>query len=78
MPLIRRRLIPLPLEHMPQMPSAIITHNLRPFHPKRTVGEPLHGARDRVKVCGPATAGLKFMVGFVERRVAAGAGVDAV
>lgn len=78
MPLIRRRLIPLPFEHMPQMPSAVITHNLRPLHPERTVRKPLHSTRNRVKVCRPAAAGLELVVGFVEGRIAAGAGVDAV
>lgn len=65
MPLIRRRLIPLPLEHMPQMPPAVITHNLRPLHPKRIICKPLHSTRNRVKVRGPAAAGLELVVGFV-------------
>ena len=77
MPLVRRRIIPLPLEHMPQVPSTITTHNLRPCHSERAVSMPRHGPRDRVEVRGPPAAGLEFVVGFVERGVAGGAGVDA-
>lgn len=78
MPLIRRRRIPLSLEHMPQMPPTVTTHNLRPLHPKRTIREPLHSTWNRIKVCRPSAAGLKLVVGFVEGRVAAGAGIDTV
>ena len=77
MPLIRRRRIPLPLEHMPQMPSALTAHNLRARHAERTIGVPGHGAGDVVKVGGPAAAGLELVVGFVEGGAAAGAAVDA-
>ena len=35
------------------------------------------GAGDAVEVRGPATAGLEFVVGLVQRCVAGGAGVDA-
>lgn len=60
------------------MPPTVTTHNLRPLHPKRTIREPLHSTRNRIEVCGPAAAGLELVVGFVEGRVAAGTGIDAV
>lgn len=78
MPLIRRRRVPLPLKHMPQMPSTVITDNLRPHHPKRTILVPLHRAGDRVEVRRPAAPGLELVRGFVEGCVAAGAGVYAL
>lgn len=77
MPLIRGRRIALPLEHMPQMPAAIRAHNLRPHHAKRRILMPHDGARHRVEKGGPAAAGLEFLLRRVERRVAAGARVDA-
>ena len=77
MPLIRRRRIPLPLEHMPQMSSTPRTHNLRPFHPKSAIHIPLHGAGDAVEIRRPAAPGLELLVGGVERGVAGGAVVGA-
>jgi len=77
MPLIRRRRIPLPLNHMPQMPTAITTHNLRPLHPKRAVRVPGHGARHGVEEGRPAAAGLELVARVVEGCLAACAGVDA-
>lgn len=78
MPLIRRRRIPLPLKHMPQMAPAIVAYDLRPFHPERAIRVPLHSARQGVEIRRPAAAGLEFVRGFVERRVTAGTGVHAL
>lgn len=77
MPLIRRRVIPLPLENMPQVSAAVGAYDLRPRHAERAVCMSRHGAGDIVEVCGPSTAGFELVVGFVEGRVAGGAGVDA-
>lgn len=76
--LIRRRRIPLPLEHMSQVPSAIATHNLRSGHPERAIRVPRHRAWDAVEIGRPTAAGLELVGRFVQRRVAAGTGVDAV
>ena len=70
MPLIRRRRIPLPLEHMPQMPSALRACDLRPLHPKSAVRVPGHGAGDAVEVGGPTAAGFKLVGSCVEGGVA--------
>ena len=59
------------------MSSALATYNLGSCHSKRAVGMPRHSARDSIKVRRPATARLEFMSGFIERSIAAGAGVDA-
>ena len=75
MPLIRRRRIPLPLEHMTQMASTVCTHNLRPLHPERLIRMSRHGTRDRIVEGRPSAAGLEFLLGGVEGRGTAGAGV---
>lgn len=59
------------------MPSTLATYNLRPCHPKSPIRMSRYGARDSIKVGGPATARLELVGGFVERGLAAGAGVDA-
>lgn len=73
MPLIRRRVVTLTLEHMAQVPAAVATDDLRPLHAKRAVCVSGDGAGDAVEVGGPSAARFEFMVGGVERRVAAGA-----
>lgn len=75
MPLIRRRLIPLPLKHMTQMAPTIRTYNLRPRRAHRPIHAPLHGPRDAVKVRGPAAAGRELVGCGVQGRGAPGAGV---
>lgn len=70
MPLIRRRRIPLPLKHMPQMSSTLRTNNLGPRHPKRTIRVSRHRARDTVKIRRPAAAGFEFMGSAIEGRFA--------
>jgi len=78
MPLIRGRVIPLALKHMPQMPPALRAHNLRPCHAKRAICMSFDGAGNGVKEGRPSAAGLEFVRGFIERGVAGGAGVDSV
>lgn len=78
MPLVRGRRIPLSFEYMSQMASAVRAHNLRPLHAKCAICVSCDCARNVVKVRRPAAARLEFVVGFVKRRVAAGAGIDAV
>lgn len=78
MSLVRRRRVPLPLEHMSQMPSTIATHDFRPGHPERAIRMPRHRARDAIEIGRPSAAGLELVGRFVQRRVAAGTGVDAI
>jgi hypothetical protein len=75
MPLIRRRLIPLPLKHMTQMPATIRTDYLRPRRAHRPIRAPLYGSRDAVEVRGPSAARCELVRGCVERRGTARAGV---
>jgi len=77
MPLIRRRRISLPLKHMSQMPSTITAHNLDPLHAKRLIRVAGDSSRHGIEKSRPTAAGLELVVGFVERGLAAGAGVDA-
>ena len=77
MPLIRRRLIPLPLKHMPQMPPTIRADDFCSRHAETRIRMPRHSSRDGIEVSGPAAPGFEFVVGFVERRGTGGAGVDA-
>ena len=78
MPLIRGRIIPLPLEHMSQMATTITAHDLRPFHAERAVRMSRHCTWDAVEIRRPAAAGLEFVGRFVQRGVAGCAGVGAV
>lgn len=77
MSLILRIPKPLPLKNMPQMPSTVITHNLRPHHAKARIRALAHRARHRVPESRPPAPGVEFVVCFVERGFAAAAGVDA-
>lgn len=77
MPLIRRRRIPLPLKHMPQVSPTITTHNLRALHPKRAIRMPRHGPRDAVEIRGPSAPGFEFVRRAVEGCGAGGAAVGA-
>ena len=76
-PLVRRRIIALSLEHMPQVPATVTAHDLRPCHAERRVRVPRHRARDRVEVRRPPTAGLELVICFVEGSRAGGARVHA-
>lgn len=73
MPLIRRRVVTLTLEHMAQVPAAVSTDDLRPLHAERAVCMSGDGAGNAVEIGWPSTARFEFMVGGVERRVASGA-----
>lgn len=77
MPLIRRRRIPLPLKHMPQMPSTIRTNNLRPRHPKRRIRMSDHSTRDTVEIGGPSATRFELVGSAVEWGGTGGAGVGA-
>jgi hypothetical protein len=61
------------LEDVPQMSSAVVAHNLRP----PTVRSLFDGTGEGVPEGGPPAAGIELVVRFVERRIAALAGVDA-
>jgi len=77
MPLVCRRRVPFALEDMAEVAPAVGAHNLGAQHAMRAVLVPLHGARDAVEVGRPAAARLELVRGLVERRVTAGARVDA-
>lgn len=55
------------------MPPTVRTHDFRALHTERTVHVAGHGAGDGIEERRPAAAGLEFMGGAVERRVARGA-----
>lgn len=76
MPLIGGSRIPFALENMSQMTAAIRAHNLCPCHPKCIISMPSNGAWNSVKICRPSATRFELMVGLVEGRFAAGAGVD--
>lgn len=65
MSLIRRSTVSLSLKHMSQMPSTVRTHNLRPLHSESSIRVSRNGALYGIKVRGPATARLEFMVGLI-------------
>lgn len=77
MPLIRRRGISLSLKDMPKMTTTIRAHNFGPRHSKRIVRVSRHSARDIVEIRRPSATRLELVICFVERGVAASAGVDA-
>jgi hypothetical protein len=64
------------LEYMTQMPSTFTTHDFRPAHAERAVSVSCHCTWDAIKVRRPPATGFEFVIGFVERCVAAAAGVD--
>jgi hypothetical protein len=72
-PLILRVPKPLALENMPQMPTAVIAHNLRPSAIRSLANRVGHGVPER----RPSAARVELVVRFVERRFARGARVDA-
>ena len=75
--LVRGRGVALALEDVAQVPTAVGTDDLGAPHAKGAVGVAGDGPRDAVKVRRPAAARLELVVGRVQRRLAAGAGVDA-
>lgn len=70
MPLVRRRVIALPLEHMAQMPPAVGAHDLGAHHAVGAVLVPRHRAGDAVEVGRPAAPGRELVPRRVQRRVA--------
>ena len=73
MPLVRRRRVPLPLEHVPEVAAALAAGDLGARHAERGVGVPGHGAGEGVEVGGPAAAGFELVRRAVQGRVAGGA-----
>jgi hypothetical protein len=66
-------LVPLALEDVPKMPSAVVAHDLSPT----PIGPPPDSTRNRVSEGGPSAARFEFVLCFVERCVAACAGINA-
>lgn len=60
------------------MSATIAADNLGALHAEGPVDVSGNRPRDRVKVCGPAAAGIELVRGLIERGIAAGAGVDAL
>ncbi len=77
MALVGRRGVALALEDVAEMAAAVGADDLGAGHAKGAVLVAGDGAGDAVKVGRPAAAGLELVVGRVERRLTAGAGVDA-
>lgn len=67
----------LALEDVAQVASAVGADDLGAGHAKGVVRMAGHGARDAVKVGGPAASRLELVRRLVQRRLAAGARVDA-
>lgn len=76
--LVRRRRVALPLEDVSKMTSTVRAYNLDPLHSKCAVRVSCHSSWEGIEECWPAAAGLELVLGFVQRCVAAGAGVDAL
>ena len=76
MPLIRWRWVPLALEDMAQVPSTVAAYDLCPLHAESSIHMPRHCARHSVIERRPSTSALELLLGGVERRLAASAGVD--
>jgi len=70
MPLIRRRLIPLPFENMSQMAPTITANNLRPRHSKRFILVSRYRTWNAIEEGWPSAAGFEFVGGAVEGRIA--------
>lgn len=71
MSLVRRRREPFALEDMSQMSATIAAYNLGTLHTEGPINVSGNRPRDRVKVCGPAAAGIELVCGLVERGIAA-------
>lgn len=77
MPLILGVSKSLPFEDVPKMPSAVVAYDLRPHHAQPRIRLLTNSVRERIPERRPSTPRVELVVGFVEGRVAAGAGVDA-
>ena len=67
---------PLPLEDVPQMPAAVVAHNLGPHHAQTRIGPLSNSVREGVPEGGPPAPRVELVVGLVKRCFAASAGVD--
>lgn len=76
MPFVGRGGIALALEDVAEVAAAVGADDLGPGHAEGAVLMAGHGAWDAVKISGPAAARLELVVGFVQRRAAAGTGID--
>lgn len=63
---------------MAEMASTVTADDLGTLHAKCIVHMSLHGTGNRVKVSGPAAAGLELVISGVKRRVTPGAVVHAL
>ena len=68
---------PLSLENMSQMTSAVVTNNFSAHHAETWVRLLTNSAGYGVPKGRPSAAGVKLVICFVERRIAAAARVDA-
>lgn len=78
MALIRRRRESLSLENVAQVTAAVGADDFRPDRTKASVLVSGHRARHAVEIRWPAAARVELVSGLVERRIACGAGVDAL
>lgn len=78
MPFVRRSRIPLALEHMPEMPSAVRADDLGTRHAQRAISMSGNSAGNGVEKGRPAAAGSKLVARLVQRRVTRSTCVDAV
>jgi len=76
MSLICRSGVSFSLEDVAQMSTTVRAHNFCSVHTECSVSVSGYCARDIVEVCGPSAARLKFVRSFVQRGIAAGAGID--
>jgi hypothetical protein len=77
-PLVRRRRVPLPLEHVAQVAAAARAHDLGALHAEGAVAPAQDGPGHGVEEGRPAAAAAELVRGAVEGRVAPGAGVGAL
>lgn len=63
---------------MTEVTAAVRADNLGSGHTECAVDVTLDGSGNAVEISWPSAAGLEFVRGLIERRVAASAGVDAV
>lgn len=68
--------VALALEYMSQVAATVGADNFSSGHSQAAVRMASDGAGDAVKISRPPTARLELMVGLVQGRTAAGAGVD--
>lgn len=78
MSLVRGRREALSLKDVTQVATTSPTRNLDSLHTKRAVNVPVNSSWDSIEEGRPATAGFELCVGFVQWRVAACTGVNAI